>query len=100
MGSLDDLLTCLSSGWDEGSIDSLEAAGKKIFSTSRLNGRMYAQASVTMGADLIAPVMWIFSCLCILASLATKPFVPLVAWLSGTRKMSEAYSIFGLATEV
>jgi len=62
---------------------------------------MSVQASISfMGADLIAPVMWIFAYLCILASLEIKSFVPLYVWLSGMRKRSAAYSIFGIATEL
>src|SRR5882724_3118381 len=53
---------------------------------------------MSMGADLIAPVMCSNACLWILASLPINPLVPLQILEPGTRNRSAAYIILGMAT--
>jgi len=79
------------SGCNWGSVTNHEVAWNTILSMSRGKGRISTQASIApVGADLNAPVMWRLACLCIFASLAMNPFIPLLLPVSGMRKRSVA----------
>jgi len=91
------LFTWAASGWDFGKVVIWVVTWYSSFSMRYQNGsRSVCASSESMGVVLRAPVAWSAACHCTLPNLFMCPLDPLACPDCSVRKMSAAYSIWGI----